>query len=313
MASLLDNETVREFGRALARNFRRIFIWPLEAVLVILIFGAARLLPLPVASAALGGFLAGLGPLTPWHGRAARNMRLAMPEMTDDEQRRVLAGMWWNLGRVLGEFPHIHRMAGRGRIEFEGLENLRGLDGGAILVGAHIGNWELGPYAALREGHRVAAIYRPLNNRLLAWLLTRRQANYGGDIYRKGREAALGMVSTLRKGQIMCLLVDQQLREGMAVPFFGHPAQTSISHVKLAIRKRVPLMYMRTRRISGSRFRVSISPPIALPDADDDASVLAVATEINHTIECWIRDTPEQWFWPHRRWGKDVEPRPGRA
>ncbi len=162
--------------------------------------------------------------------------------------------------------------------------------------------------AALAAGRKVAAIYRPLNNRLLSGLLERRQANYGGDIFRKGREAALGMVTPLRKGQVMCLLVDQQLREGMAVPFFGHPAQTSISHVKLAIKKRVPLIHMRTQRLAGSRFRVSISPPMTLPDQDDDDSVLTVATAINATIESWIRDTPEQWFWPHRRWGKDIRP-----
>ena len=308
MGSPLGSDVTTEIGRALVRTIRKIFIWPLEAGLVVLIFGAARLLPLPVASAAMGGLFAVIGPLTPWQGRAARNMKLAMPEMTDAERRRVLASMWRNLGRVIGEFPHVHRMVGLGRIEFEGLENLRGLDGGAILVGAHIGNWELGPYAALQEGHKVAAIYRPLNNQLLAWLLARRQANYGGDIYRKGREAALGMVSTLRKGQVMCLLVDQQLREGIAVPFFGHPAQTSISHVKLAIKKQVPLIYMRTRRLAGSRFRVSISPPITLPDKDDDDQVLAVASVINRTIEGWIRETPEQWFWPHRRWGKDIQP-----
>ena len=308
MGSPFGSDVTTEIGRALVRTIRKIFIWPLEAGLVVLIFGAARLLPLPVASAAMGGLFAVIGPLTPWQGRAARNMKLAMPEMTDAERRRVLASMWRNLGRVIGEFPHVHRMVGLGRIEFEGLENLRGLDGGAILVGAHIGNWELGPYAALQEGHKVAAIYRPLNNQLLAWLLARRQANYGGDIYRKGREAALGMVSTLRKGQVMCLLVDQQLREGIAVPFFGHPAQTPISHVKLAIKKRVPLIYMRTRRLAGSRLRVSISPPITLPDKDDDDQVLAVASVINRTIEGWIRETPEQWFWPHRRWGKDIQP-----
>ena len=308
MGNPFGPDVTTKVGRALVRTVRKVFIWPLEAGLVVLIFGAARLLPLPVASAAMGGLFAVIGPLTPWQGRAARNMKLAMPEMTDAERRRVLASMWRNLGRVIGEFPHVHRMVGLGRIEFEGLENLRGLDGGAILVGAHIGNWELGPYAALQEGHKVAAIYRPLNNQLLAWLLARRQANYGGDIYRKGREAALGMVSTLRKGQVMCLLVDQQLREGIAVPFFGHPAQTSISHVKLAIKKRVPLIYMRTRRLAGSRFRVSISPPITLPDKDDDDKVLAVASVINRTIEGWIRETPEQWFWPHRRWGKDIQP-----
>lgn len=293
-------------GKIILRTLRRVFIWPLEASLVLLLFGLALLLPMPLASALFGGLFGLVGPFTPWHGRAARNLSFAMPDLGRAEHRRILTGMWRNFGRVVGEFPHVHRMVALGRIEFEGMENLRGLKDGAILVGAHIGNWELGPYAALGEGHRVAAIYRPLNNPLLAGILERRQANYGGDIYRKGREAALGMVSTLRKGQVMCLLIDQQLREGMAVPFFGHPAQTSISHVKLAIRKRVPLMYMRTRRLAGSRFRVSISKPIDLPDQDDDATVLAVATQINDRLEGWIRETPEQWFWPHRRWGKCV-------
>jgi len=152
----------------------------------------------------------------------------------------------------------------------------------------------------------VAAIYRPLNNPLLSGLLHRRQETYGGDIYRKGREAALGMVSALRKGQMMCLLVDQQLREGISVPFFGHPARTSISHIKIAVKKQVPLFYMRTERLGTCRFRVTISPPITLPDTADDAAVLALAAEINHEIESWIRTTPEQWFWPHRRWGKNI-------
>jgi len=63
---------------------------------------------------------------------------------------------------------------------------------------------------------------------------------------------------------------------------------------------------MRTERRGGSRFQVTISPPIALPAADDDATVLAVAIAINREIESWIRATPDQWFWPHRRWGKNT-------
>ena len=293
-------------GKIALRWARRLLIWPVEAALVLALFLTARLLPISLASAIMGGLFGLIGPFTPWQDRARRNLMLAMPDLSPADQRRVLTGMWRTFGRVIGEFPHVHRMVRNGRITFDGQQHLRGLDGGAILIGAHIGNWELGPYAALECGHKVAAIYRPLNNQLLAGLLERRQANYGGDIFRKGREAALGMVSALRKGQVMCLLVDQQLREGMAVPFFGHPAQTSISHVKLAIRKKVPLMYMRTERLAGSRFRVSISPPIELPEADDDATVLAVATAINEEIERWIRSRPDQWFWPHRRWGKDI-------
>ena len=158
----------------------------------------------------------------------------------------------------------------------------------------------------LKTGKTVAAIYRPLNNPLLSSLLHRRQETYGGNIYRKGREAALGMVTALRKGQIMCLLVDQQLREGLAVPFFGHPARTSISHIKIAIKKQAPLFFMRTERLDRCRFRVTISPPLTLPQTADNEAVLEIATRINAEIEGWIRQKPEQWFWPHRRWGKSI-------
>ena len=295
-----------ESTRLLLRQFKRLVFWPVEAVLALSMFGATRLLPPAASSAMMGAVFEAIGPLTPFQGRARRNLALAMPKLNAAGQRRILAGMWNNFGRVVGEFPHMKRIAASGRVQFAGLENLQGLDSGAFLIGAHIGNWETGPYAALSVGHKVAAIYRPLNNPLLSGVLKRRQAHYGGDIFRKGREAALGMVSALRKGQMMCLLVDQQLREGMAVPFFGHPAQTSISHVKLAIRKQVPLIYMHTERLDGCHFRVTISPPLSLPASDSDADILAVAKDINSKIESWIRERPDQWFWPHRRWGKDI-------
>ena len=295
-----------ESTQILVRQVRRCLFWPFEAVLALSLFGATRLLPPAASSALMGAVFEAIGPLTPWQDRARRNLALVMPELDAADQRRVLSGMWNNFGRVVGEFPHMQRIAASGRIQFSGLEHLQALDSGAFLVGAHIGNWETGPYAALSVGHKVAAIYRPLNNPLLSGLLERRQAHYGGDIFRKGREAALGMVSALRKGQMMCLLVDQQLREGMPVPFFGHPAQTSISHIKIAIKKNVPIMFMRTERRDGCRFRVTISAPLTLPQTSSDDAVLHVATAINQELARWIAAQPDQWFWPHRRWGKGI-------
>ncbi len=292
--------------KIIRRYARRIFIWPIEAGLVFLLFFTARLLPVTIASAGLGYFLGLIGPFTPWQARARRNLALALPHLNQQAQTAILKKMWNNLGRVLGEYPHVGRLVKTNRVEFVGLDHLHALHGGGFLIGAHIGNWEVGPLAALSVGKKVAAIYRPLNNPLLAGLLERRQKHYGGDIYRKGREAALGMVIAMRKQQVMCLLVDQQLREGMAVPFFGHPAQTSISHIKIAIKKNVPIMFMRTERLDGCRFRVTISAPLALPQTSSDDAVLHVATAINQELARWIAAQPDQWFWPHRRWGKDI-------
>ena len=293
-------------GKRVRRRLRQVFLWPLEALFGFSLFYFARLLPIRFASTVMGALLSFLAPLTPWHNRALRNLSFAMPTLDNAKKERILRAMWDNLGRVIGEYPHINAIVRKRRVEFVGLKHIQNLDKGGFLIGAHIGNWELGPFAALSIGKEVAAISRPLNNPFLSSLLHRRQATYGGDIYRKGREAALGMVTALRKGQMMCLLVDQQLREGMAVPFFGHPARTSISHIKIAIKKQAPLFYMRTERLDGCRFRVTISPPLTLPKTADDDAVLKLATTINAEIEDWIRQNPEQWFWPHRRWGKNI-------
>ena len=293
-------------GKPILKQMRQIIFWPIEAVLGLGLFTLARILPVRIASALMGVIFAAIAPITPWQRRAMRNISHAMPALDLPQKQAILKSMWRNLGRVIGEYPHVGHLTADGRVEFVGLEHLENLPTGGFLVGAHIGNWEIGPFAALTAGKQVAAIYRPLNNPLLSSLLTRRQQAYGGDIYKKGREAALGMIAALRKGQMMCLLVDQQLREGIDVPFFGHPARTSISHIKIAIKKHVPIFYMRTERLQGCRFRVTISGPIHLPETADDAAILAVASQINTTIESWIRSAPDQWFWPHRRWGKNI-------
>jgi len=288
----------------LLRKIRQIFFWPIEAIFVYVLFAVASILPVSISSAILGLLLQILAPLTPWHQRAKRNLNHAMPELSGVEKLNILKKMWNNLGRVLGEYPHIESLVNKGYVEFYGLQKIEKLQVGGFLIGAHIGNWEIGPLAAINVNKKVAAIYRPLNNPFLASLLSRRQKAYRGDIYKKGREAALGMVSALRKGQMMCLLVDQQLREGINVPFFGHSARTSISHIKIAIKKQVPIFYMRTERLTGCKLRVTISGPINVPKKADEKTILAIATEINEEIENWIRTAPDQWFWPHRRWGK---------
>ena len=125
-------------GKIIMRTARRVFIWPLEAGLGLLVFGIARLL-VSLASGIMGGLFGLVGPLTPWQGRARRNIQFAMPDV-DAEQHRILRGMWRNFGRVIGEFPHVPRLADRGHIEFVGVEHLRDISGGGFMIGAHIGN-----------------------------------------------------------------------------------------------------------------------------------------------------------------------------
>ena len=160
----------------------------------------------------------------------------------------------------------------------------------------------IGPHLGLKTG----LIYRPLNNPYISFLLKRRAQAAEADIYEKGREAAIGMISTVRKGGFMMLLADQQLREGENVAFFGHPAHTAIAHFKIAAKTGVPIYFAKTTRHKGCHITVELLPPISLAPDAKEADILAAARQMNTHFEQWIRARPEQWLWPHRRWGKNL-------
>ena len=278
-------------------------IWPLEAVLVALIFGLLAVLPVGLTSFCMGKLFVWLGPLTSWHKRAAEQMELALPNHPSADKKVWLAEMWDNLGRTTAEFIKTRQMLDKGYIQFEGLQHLDGHEGGFV-IGAHLGNWEALSMLGPATGSRTGLIYRPLNNPYVSVLLKRRARSAEADIYEKGRPAAIGMISTLRKGGFMLLLADQQLREGETVPFFGYPAQTAIAHIKLAAKTDKPIFMAQTIRTSGCQILVKLSAPFYVPKTADEATCRAIAADVNQHFENWITQRPGQWLWPHRRWGK---------
>jgi len=118
-----------------------------EAALVAALLALLGRLP-PASASNLGGFIARLiGPWLPVSGVAHRNLRLALPELDARSHRRIVRGAWENLGRTVGELPHIASLrqntpSGPGW-EMVGEEHLRVLaarGGPAIFFSGHIAN-----------------------------------------------------------------------------------------------------------------------------------------------------------------------------
>jgi KDO2-lipid IV(A) lauroyltransferase len=273
-----------------------------------LFFALAWALPLDIASAACGALARLLGPRLGVSRRARHNLRVALPERSAAAVEGILRGMWDNLGRVAAEYPHLKRIrvfAPGGRVETRGIEHLnRAVAAGrsAILFGAHLGNWEIAALAAGQYGIDVAQIYRAANNPLVDRMIARFR---GGDseFIPKGAYASRRALAALRRGGHLSLLVDQKLNDGIAVPFFGRDAMTAPALATLALRFNCVVLPARVERLRGAHFRLTIEPPLPLPDSGDRATdIAALMAEVNRTLERWIRDCPEQWFWPHRRW-----------
>ena len=293
------------YRRLPARLFYRFILWPLETFLLGVFLAINAILNIRGASFLFGLIFRMIGPLTPWHRRANQQLQWAMPELDAQKRAEILNGMWQNLGRNIGEYPKLEAMLRQGYIRFEGQDHLQ-KDKGGFIIGAHLGNWEalamIGPYLGLKTG----LIYRPLNNPYISFLLKKRARAAEADIYEKGREAAMGMISTVRKGGFMMILADQQLREGDDISFFGHPARTAIAHFKIAAKTGVPIYFARTARSKGCHINVSLSPPLYLDPRASDEAIRDAARQMNDRFEAWIRSHPEQWLWPHRRWGKKL-------
>ena len=284
--------------RDVIKRLRQWIGWPIEALFVYALALVIRLLPAPFASALGGGIAGFFGPISSWSWRSLFNLSYAMPELTAEERRRINRKMWVNLGRVVGEFFHIHHLIHSSRVEYEGLEHIdANKDRGGLLIGAHLANWELVGTPPMKLGLPVRAVFRPTNNPLVARLLRERNAVYD-RMYEKGRSGARGIAETIRGKAFFAILVDQKLREGMMLDFFGHKASTPVAHVKIALKEGAPIYLVRVVRGKGCRFRVIVSPFEIRPDDD----VASIATRINAEIESWIRSCPEQWLWPHRRW-----------
>jgi KDO2-lipid IV(A) lauroyltransferase len=267
-------------------------------------------LPLDMASA-LGGWIGRkIGPRVRAHRIAARQMQKALPHLDEAARERALLGMWDNLGRVIAEYPHLPKLRLGDRVELVGAEHIdavRESGKAAIFFSAHYGNWELIGLTSTQCGLPLTLVYRAANNPLTEELLQNLRARASDARHvPKGVRAARALLQALMNNESLGMLVDQKLNSGISVPFFGLPAMTAPAIAELALRQRCPVLGARVERLGGARFRVTVEPPFFLePSGGREADVVAGLAKVHATLERWIRERPDHWFWVHKRWPKE--------
>jgi KDO2-lipid IV(A) lauroyltransferase len=286
-----------------------------EAVLVRIGLGILRRLR-PETASILGGRVARfIGPLLPPSKISDINLRMAMPELNAAQRKKITAEAWENLGSTTAELVHIGELqetsAGPGYIVTGWDENVapelaKGIP--AIFFTGHIGNWEIIPPAGFSRGYDAAFMYRAANNKLVDdIILGLREASFKRKItmFPKGASGARQAYVHMMHGGNLSLMVDQKLDNGISVPFFGIPAMTAPALASFALKFRSPVLPVYCTRIGPARLQVVFEKPLALPDTGDkEADVLTLTTEMNQTLERWIRKKPGAWLWLHRRWPK---------
>jgi KDO2-lipid IV(A) lauroyltransferase len=290
-------------------SFARHCLWCLEALPVFALFGALRILPVDAASF-LGGFVArAIGPWLRSSATARGNLARAFPAKSAAEIATIIGDMWENLGRTVAEVAHIDKFKiddpGH-RIELQGIEHIavaERTNRPILLLGAHLGNWEVLPLAGRLSGRRMALIYRQANNPHVERLIQRARGPFNDDMVPKGQRAARRIARIMRQGGILGLLIDQKTNNGVAAPFFGREAMTTPLPAMCALHYDCAIFGAQVERLRGAHFRVTVRPlPEIARSGNTAADVLAITSAINAMVETWIRENPAQWMWLHRRW-----------
>lgn len=277
-----------------------------EAVFLYFMFFIFRLLP-PDTASGVGGTLARtIGPLLAASRKAKRNLQRAMPDLSPEEQDKVIADMWENLGRVMAEYPHLERISIE-RMSIEGEDVLSRLFESrlaAVFFGGHLGNWEVNTVGMLtRYGKETDLTYRAPNNPWSDRLLTKaRTLNGRLQAYPKSRSSGKDIIEALKGGRYLGILIDQKYNEGIPVPFFGVDAMTNPIFVQLCQKYKCPLIPVQNIRTGGANFKIVVHEPLSLFDGNTPRPVEDVIKDAHTLLEGWIRQSPGQWLWLHRRW-----------
>ena len=171
-----------------------------------------------------------------------------------------------------------------------------------LFVTGHFGNWEMAGYVVGLFGFKTHAIARPLDNPYLDDFLRAFRERTGQKLLAKHGDFDQ-MEKILADGGLLATLADQDAgQRGLFVDFFGRPASTHKAVALLALEHKVPLVVVGTPKVDGkfSIWMVDVIYPEDYEHAPDP--VREITQHFTTGLETMIRETPEQYFWVHRRW-----------
>jgi KDO2-lipid IV(A) lauroyltransferase len=239
------------------------------------------------------------------------NLRLAFPDWTDVQRRRVIRGMVRQVGWMAGEFsqfPKYTRESIERVVVVDGFENFdvaRRRGKGVLFLTGHMSAWELAPFAQALYGYPLHFLVRPVANQRVDKLINRYRCRSGNQPIEKNRSAR-AILKVLGDGGTVGVLADHNtdIEESVFVNFFGTAASTTSGLARIALRTDaavVPgfLSWDDARR----KYRLRFEPTVELVrTANEESDVVENTARFTRVIEDFIRAHPDQWLWVHKRW-----------
>lgn len=250
-----------------------------------------------------------------WTGlrqRTTENMRWVLAEPEDERAAARLARKAFrNYFKYLVEFL---RFSGRGAAEIERVSEIRGLEHlhgalaagrGAIAVGFHLGNIDLGAALLASVGYPVHVVVDRFEPPKLNALIQSAREEKGLKLIPLELAPRQG-IRALRRNEVLALLIDKPAPDGgVVVRFFGGKIAVPSGAAVLALRTGAAIVPCCVIRQSDGSFVGEIAAPVfpaSLATGDTRQDVRTIMQRLFDTLERWVRRHPDQWYPFRRMW-----------
>ncbi len=233
------------------------------------------------------------------------NLKLCFPQRSDAERRRIARAHFRSLGRSIFEqgiawWSSAQRIRRLVRVENQALLD-EALKGQVVIVfGSHFIGLDVGAIRMSSE-YSMIDIYTQQKDPVFDAMLLKARSRFGHSKLMSRQVGIRPVVKAMREGWSLFYSVDMDFgAEGAVfVPFFGVQAATitGLSRMaKLSGAKVVPLV---TRQLPGAQgYEVRFYPAWENFPSED---VVADTRRMNAFIEERVLETPEQYYWVHKR------------
>ena len=277
-----------------------------QFILVILSFLIFKILGPKISSNLSGKIFEIIGPLFRSKKIIHQNITKAMPDITSENLDRLTKLMWNNYGKIFAEYIFIRdfrygNLSKKIKIKRKDiLDRIIKTNKQVIFISGHFDNFELMAMSLENVGIKLSAIYRPLNNIFLNYIIEKIREKYiCKNQIKKGVGGLKKLISLKRKNYSTALMIDQRVSEGISSYFFGEKALTTTIPAELVKKFDIEIVPIFIERIKGLNFEITIQEPLNFPK---EMSVQKITDELNNILEKMILEKPDQWIWSHNRW-----------
>ncbi len=202
--------------------------------------------------------------------------------------------------------PYLYKKA---KVTFHGKENLAAIreqNKGLYGLCIHSSNWEYFCYLAASTISPIHVVVKKIGTGILARFIEKFRTNAGFSLIdRSTGKATTKIFEAIEKKEIVGFIADQKRPKGEHLPFFGRPASTNNSLIKLFLRKKAPIMPAIIKRKKPGVYEVTYWPEFRVEQEKGMSfkeTVTHNTARMNLLVEKMILENPQEYFWMHNRW-----------